>query len=100
MSDEIIAQRHERSEREENKRFMTHLNMPHQTRIRPNRRIDRADSGANTPGMSISYFIQNLNPFATKTDYSLMIRENFVNNNNNILLCIRIIFTFTTMIIK
>ncbi|KAK2583815.1 hypothetical protein KPH14_009713 [Odynerus spinipes] len=50
MSDETIALRHERSEREENKRFMTYLNMPHQTRIRHNRRTDsRADSGANTP---------------------------------------------------
>ncbi|KAL6429716.1 hypothetical protein ACFW04_007552 [Cataglyphis niger] len=50
MSDEIIALRHERSEREEYKRFMTYLSMPHQTRIRHNRRIDsRADSGANTP---------------------------------------------------
>ncbi|KMQ93921.1 mll1 mll complex subunit [Lasius niger] len=50
MSDETIALRHERSEREEYKRFMTYLSMPHQTRIRPNRRIDsRADSGANTP---------------------------------------------------
>jgi len=54
MSDETIALRHERSEREEYKRFMMYLNMPHQTtRIRHNRRIDsRADSGANTPGMS------------------------------------------------
>ncbi|EFN65269.1 Uncharacterized protein KIAA1267 [Camponotus floridanus] len=50
MSDETIALRHERSEREEYKRFMTYLSMPHQTRIRHNRRIDsRADSGANTP---------------------------------------------------
>lgn len=50
ISDETIALRHERSEREENKRFMTYLNMPHQTRIRHNRRTDsRADSGANTP---------------------------------------------------
>ncbi|KAG7189615.1 hypothetical protein KM043_017297 [Ampulex compressa] len=50
MSDETIALRHERSEREENKRFMTYINMPHQTRIRHNRRTDsRADSGANTP---------------------------------------------------
>ncbi|EFN75643.1 KAT8 regulatory NSL complex subunit 1 [Harpegnathos saltator] len=51
MSDETIASRHERSEREENKRFMTYINMPHQTRIRHNqRRVDsRADSGANTP---------------------------------------------------
>lgn len=51
MSDETIALRHERSEREENKRFMTYVNMPHQTRIRHNRRIDRTDSGANTPGL-------------------------------------------------
>lgn len=51
MSDETIALRHERSEREENKRFMTYMNMPHQSRIRHNRRTDsRADSGANTPG--------------------------------------------------
>lgn len=51
MSDETIASRHERSEREENKRFMTYMNMPHQSRIRHNRRTDsRADSGANTPG--------------------------------------------------
>lgn len=51
MSDETIALRHERSEREENKRFMTYMTMPHQTRIRHNRRTDsRADSGANTPG--------------------------------------------------
>ncbi|KAH0952245.1 hypothetical protein HN011_003549 [Eciton burchellii] len=50
ISDETIALRHERSEREEYKRFMTYLNMPHQTRIRHNRRLDsRADSGANTP---------------------------------------------------
>ncbi|XP_076170383.1 non-specific lethal 1 isoform X1 [Ptiloglossa arizonensis] len=50
MSDETIALRHERSEREENKRFMTYVNMPHQSRIRHNRRTDsRADSGANTP---------------------------------------------------
>ncbi|KZC06861.1 PREDICTED: uncharacterized protein LOC107195137 [Dufourea novaeangliae] len=50
MSDETIALRHERSEREENKRFMTYMNMPHQSRIRHNRRTDsRADSGANTP---------------------------------------------------
>ncbi|XP_076663793.1 non-specific lethal 1 [Andrena cerasifolii] len=50
MSDETIASRHERSEREENKRFMTYMNMPHQSRIRHNRRTDsRADSGANTP---------------------------------------------------
>ncbi|XP_072760036.1 uncharacterized protein Nsl1 isoform X2 [Anoplolepis gracilipes] len=50
LSDETIALRHERSEREEYKRFMTYLSMPHQTRIRHNRRIDsRADSGANTP---------------------------------------------------
>ncbi|XP_014473264.1 PREDICTED: KAT8 regulatory NSL complex subunit 1 [Dinoponera quadriceps] len=51
ISDETIALRHERSEREENKRFMTYINMPHQTRIRHNqRRVDsRADSGANTP---------------------------------------------------
>ncbi|XP_039311097.1 KAT8 regulatory NSL complex subunit 1 [Solenopsis invicta] len=49
MSDETIALRHERSEREEYKRFMTYLNTPNQPRIR-NRRIDsRADSGANTP---------------------------------------------------
>lgn len=48
ISDETIALRHERSEREEYKRFMTY--MPNQTRIRHNRRIDsRADSGANTP---------------------------------------------------
>jgi len=54
MSDETIALRHERSEREEYKRFMTYLNTPNQTRIRHNRRIDsRADSGANTPGMYI-----------------------------------------------
>lgn len=53
MSDETIALRHERSEREENKRFMTYMNMPHQSRIRHNRRTDsRADSGANTPGNS------------------------------------------------
>lgn len=58
MSDETIALRHERSEREEYKRFMTYLSMPHQTRIRPNRRIDsRADSGANTPGMSSGVYI-------------------------------------------
>ncbi|XP_026673161.1 uncharacterized protein LOC108629422 isoform X2 [Ceratina calcarata] len=50
MSDETIALRHERSEREENKRFMTYMSMPHQSRIRHNRRTDsRADSGANTP---------------------------------------------------
>ncbi|XP_076248827.1 non-specific lethal 1 isoform X2 [Calliopsis andreniformis] len=50
MSDETIALRHERSEREENKRFMTYINMPHQSRIRHSRRTDsRADSGANTP---------------------------------------------------
>ncbi|CAK9833419.1 KAT8 regulatory NSL complex subunit 1 [Anthophora retusa] len=50
MSDETITLRHERSEREENKRFMTYINMPHQSRIRHNRRTDsRADSGANTP---------------------------------------------------
>ncbi|XP_078033791.1 non-specific lethal 1 [Augochlora pura] len=50
MSDVTIALRHERSEREENKRFMTYINMPHQSRIRHNRRADsRADSGANTP---------------------------------------------------
>ncbi|XP_012228213.1 uncharacterized protein nsl1 isoform X2 [Linepithema humile] len=51
VSDETIALRHERSEREEYKRFMMYLNMPNQTtRIRSNRRIDsRADSGANTP---------------------------------------------------
>lgn len=55
----MIAQRHERSEREENKRFMTYLNMPPQTRIRHNRRIDRADSGANTPGMSVPCLILN-----------------------------------------
>jgi len=54
MSDETIALRHERSEREEYKRFMTYLNTPNQTRIRHNRRIDsRADSGANTPGMYV-----------------------------------------------
>lgn len=52
MSDETIALRHERSEREEYKRFMTYLNTPNQPRIRHNRRIDsRADSGANTPGI-------------------------------------------------
>lgn len=51
MSDETIALRHERSEREENKRFMTYMTLPHQSRIRHNRRTDsRADSGANTPG--------------------------------------------------
>ncbi|XP_076763735.1 non-specific lethal 1 [Xylocopa sonorina] len=50
MSDETIALRHERSEREENKRFMTYITMPHQSRVRHNRRTDsRADSGANTP---------------------------------------------------
>ncbi|XP_076658901.1 non-specific lethal 1 isoform X1 [Halictus rubicundus] len=50
MSDETIALRHERSEREENKRFMTYINMPHQSRMRHSRRTDsRADSGANTP---------------------------------------------------
>lgn len=50
MSDETIALRHERSEREENKRFMMYMNMPHQSRIRHNRRTDsRTDSGANTP---------------------------------------------------
>nr|XP_034191066.1 KAT8 regulatory NSL complex subunit 1 isoform X1 [Osmia lignaria]XP_034191075.1 KAT8 regulatory NSL complex subunit 1 isoform X1 [Osmia lignaria] len=50
MSDETIALRHERSEREENKRFMTYMTLPHQSRIRHNRRTDsRADSGANTP---------------------------------------------------
>ncbi|XP_015592058.1 KAT8 regulatory NSL complex subunit 1 isoform X2 [Cephus cinctus] len=50
VSDEMIALRHERSEREENKRFMTYVNMPPQSRIRHNRRADsRADSGANTP---------------------------------------------------
>ncbi|XP_012283336.1 uncharacterized protein LOC105701285 [Orussus abietinus] len=50
VSDEMVALRHERSEREENKRFMTYVNMPHQTRIRHHRRTDsRADSGANTP---------------------------------------------------
>jgi len=49
LSDETIALRHERSEREEYKR---RTYTPNQTRIRHNRRIDsRADSGANTPGM-------------------------------------------------
>ncbi|XP_018341579.1 PREDICTED: uncharacterized protein LOC108748081 [Trachymyrmex septentrionalis] len=47
LSDETIALRHERSEREEYKR---RTYTPNQTRIRHNRRIDsRADSGANTP---------------------------------------------------
>lgn len=51
MSEETIALRHERSEREENKRFMTFAKMPHQTRTRHTRRTDsRADSGTNTPG--------------------------------------------------
>lgn len=50
VTDETIALRHERSEREENKRFMTYVNMPPQARLRHNRRADsRADSGANTP---------------------------------------------------
>lgn len=54
VTDETIAQRHERSEREENKRFMTYVNMPPQARLRHNRRADsRADSGANTPGIFI-----------------------------------------------
>lgn len=62
MSDETIALRHERSEREENKRFMTYINMPHQTRIRPSqRRVDsRADSGANTPGTTTRNSISRL----------------------------------------
>ncbi|XP_012254345.2 KAT8 regulatory NSL complex subunit 1 isoform X2 [Athalia rosae] len=50
VTDETIALRHERSEREENKRFMTYVNMPPQARLRHTRRADsRADSGANTP---------------------------------------------------
>ncbi|XP_034940688.1 uncharacterized protein nsl1 [Chelonus insularis] len=50
VSDEAVALRHERSEREEYKRFMTYVNMVPQSRIRHNRRADsRADSGANTP---------------------------------------------------
>ncbi|XP_057330219.1 uncharacterized protein LOC130670753 isoform X2 [Microplitis mediator] len=50
VSDETIALRHERSEREENRRFMTYLNMVPQNRLRHSRRTDsRADSGANTP---------------------------------------------------
>ncbi|XP_044584507.1 uncharacterized protein LOC123265005 isoform X1 [Cotesia glomerata] len=50
VSDEAIAQRHERSEREENKRFMTYLSTVPQNRLRHSRRTDsRADSGANTP---------------------------------------------------
>lgn len=57
MSDETIALRHERSEREENKRFMMYMNMPHQSRIRHNRRTDsRTDSGANTPGNLIYFY--------------------------------------------
>ncbi|XP_066600627.1 KAT8 regulatory NSL complex subunit 1 [Prorops nasuta] len=50
VSDETIALRHERSEREENKRFMTYINMPHQARMKQARRTDsKADSGTNTP---------------------------------------------------
>ncbi|XP_003424599.1 KAT8 regulatory NSL complex subunit 1 isoform X2 [Nasonia vitripennis] len=49
VSEEAIALRHERSEREENKRFMTFINLP-QSRMRHSRRTDsRTDSGANTP---------------------------------------------------
>lgn len=52
MSDESIALRHGRSEKEEYKRFMTFANTPNQSRIRHSRRTDsRADSGANTPGI-------------------------------------------------
>ena len=60
MSDESIALRHGRSEREENKRFMTFANATHQSRIRQNRRIDsRADSGANTPGIIFKKYVLN-----------------------------------------
>ena len=51
ISDEMIALRHERSEKEENKRFMNYVTLPYHSRIRHNRRTDsRMDSGANTPG--------------------------------------------------
>ncbi|XP_063971798.1 KAT8 regulatory NSL complex subunit 1 [Diachasmimorpha longicaudata] len=50
MSEETIMLRHERSEREESKRFKSLLNKLPNNRIRHNRRADsRADSGANTP---------------------------------------------------
>ncbi|KAF7995864.1 hypothetical protein HCN44_006971 [Aphidius gifuensis] len=50
VSEETIALRHERSEREENKRFMNYINRLPQGRLRHPRRADsRADSGANTP---------------------------------------------------
>ncbi|KAK0169012.1 hypothetical protein PV327_002763 [Microctonus hyperodae] len=50
VSEEAITLRHERSEREENKRFMTYANLVPQSRMRHSRRADsRADSGANTP---------------------------------------------------
>ncbi|XP_011304270.1 KAT8 regulatory NSL complex subunit 1 [Fopius arisanus] len=50
MSEETIMLRHERSEREESKRFKSLLNKLPNNRFRHNRRADsRADSGANTP---------------------------------------------------
>lgn len=79
MSDETITLRHERSEREEYKRFMTYLNTPNQPRIRHNRRIDsRTDSGANTPGTSSSHLIMNFYHTATTVYYSILFPSRYL----------------------
>ncbi|XP_014211913.1 KAT8 regulatory NSL complex subunit 1 [Copidosoma floridanum] len=50
VSEDAVVQRHERSEKEEAKRFMNFTHLPYQSRMRRDRRPEcRSESGANTP---------------------------------------------------